>query len=88
MLRLLLSVQVVEVAEELIEAVVGGQVLVAVTEVVLAELACRVALGLEHAGDRRVLLAHPFLGAGQTDLGEPGAKHALTHDERCAPGGA
>jgi hypothetical protein len=30
---------VVEVAEELVETVVGGQVLVAVTQVVLAELA-------------------------------------------------
>jgi hypothetical protein len=37
--RLLLGVEVVEVAEELIEAVHGRQVLVAVAEVVLAELA-------------------------------------------------
>jgi hypothetical protein len=38
-LRLLLGVEVVQVAEELVEAVVGGQVLVAVAQVVLAELA-------------------------------------------------
>ena len=37
-LRLLLGVEVVERAEELVEAVRGGQVLVAVAEVVLAEL--------------------------------------------------
>ena len=43
-LRLLLGVQVVEVAEELVEAVHGRQVLVAVAEVVLAELAGDVAL--------------------------------------------
>jgi hypothetical protein len=47
MLRLLLGVQVVEVAEELVEAVVGRQVLVAVAEVVLAELAGHVAVRLE-----------------------------------------
>jgi hypothetical protein len=45
-LRLLLGVEVVEVAEELVEAVVGRQVLVAVAEVVLAELAGGVALAL------------------------------------------
>ena len=38
-LRLLLGVEVVEVAEELVEAVAGRQHLVAVAEVVLAELA-------------------------------------------------
>ena len=43
-LRLLLGVEVVEVAEELVEAVHGGQELVAVAEVVLAELAGGVAL--------------------------------------------
>ena len=42
-LRLLLGVQMVEVAEELVEAVDGRQELVAVAEVVLAELAGGVA---------------------------------------------
>ena len=42
-LRLLLGVQVVEVAEELVEAVGGRQELVLVAEVVLAELAGGVA---------------------------------------------
>ena len=42
-LRLLLGVEVVEVAEELVEAVRGRQELVAVAEVVLAELPGRVA---------------------------------------------
>jgi hypothetical protein len=37
-LRLFLGVEVVEVAEEDVEAVIGRQVLVAITEVVLAEL--------------------------------------------------
>ena len=57
-LGLLLRVQVVEVAEELVEAVRRRQVLVAVAEVVLAELAGRVAERLEQLGDRRVLGLH------------------------------
>ena len=46
-LGLLLGVQVVEVAEELVEAVDRRDELVAVAEVILAELAGRVALRLE-----------------------------------------
>jgi hypothetical protein len=46
-LRLLFGVQVVEVAEELVEPVVGRQELVLVTEVVLAELAGGVAERLQ-----------------------------------------
>ena len=54
-LRLLLGVEVIEVAEELVEAVHGRQELVAVAEVVLAELAGGVAERLEQLGDGRVL---------------------------------
>ena len=46
LLRLLLGVEVVEVAEELVEAVHRRQELVAVAEVVLAELARGVSLRL------------------------------------------
>ena len=87
-LGLFLGVEVVEVAEELVEAVVRRQVLVAVTEVVLAELAGGVALGLEQARDGRILDLHAFLGARQADLREAGAEHRLPHDERRAAGGA
>ncbi|MCY1311686.1 hypothetical protein D9M70_620200 [compost metagenome] len=52
-LVLLLGVEVVEVAEELVEAVHGGQVGVVVAEVVLAELAGAVAGALEHFGQAR-----------------------------------
>jgi hypothetical protein len=61
-LGLFLGVEVVEVAEELIEAVHRRQVLVAVALVVLAELAGGVALALQHGGDRDVGLL-PTLGA-------------------------
>jgi hypothetical protein len=49
-LRLLLRVKVVKVPEELIEAVSGGQELIAVTEVILAELAGDVTQRLEECG--------------------------------------
>jgi hypothetical protein len=45
-LRLLLGVEMVEVAEELVESVHGGQELVAVAEMVLAELAGRIPCAL------------------------------------------
>ena len=75
-LRLLLGVEVVERTVELVETVRGGQVLVAVAEVVLAELTGHVALGLEQLGDRHVPRLKPFLGAGQPDLEEAGAEAA------------
>ena len=88
MLRLLFRIQVVEVAEELVEAVIGRQHLVAVAEVVLAELAGHVALRLEQTGDGRVFLLHAFGCAGQSDLGQAGAHRRLAGDERGAAGRA
>ena len=87
-LGLLLGVQVVEVAEELVEAVDRGQELVPVAEMVLAELAGDVAQRLEQLGDGRVLGLQPLVGARQADLGQPGADRRLAGDERGAPGGA
>ena len=87
-LRLLLGIEVVEVAEELVESVGGRQHLVAVAEVVLAELAGHVALRLEQRGDGRVFLLHALRGAGQADLGEAGADGRLPGDEGGAAGGA
>src|SRR5580704_6559413 len=44
-LRLLLGVEVVEIAKELVEAVIRGQVFIQVAQMILAELSCRVPLG-------------------------------------------
>ena len=87
-LRLLLGVQVVEVAEELVEAVGGRQELVLVAEVVLAELAGGVAQVLERRGDGDVARLQADVGAGQADLGEAGAERRLAGDEGRAAGGA
>ena len=77
LLGLLLGVEVVEVAEELVEPVRRRQELVAVAEVVLAELAGRVPLRLERGRDRRVLGAQPDVGPGHADLRQPGAVRVL-----------
>ena len=60
----------VQVAEELVEAVVGRHVLVAVAEVVLAVLSGHVAVVLEQPGDGQVFYLEAEAGAGQTDLGQ------------------
>jgi hypothetical protein len=87
-LRVLLGVQVVEVAEELVEAVHGRQVLVLVAEVVLAELTGGIAQRLEQLGDGRVLGLQPDRRRRDAHLGEAGAEHALPGDERRPPGRA
>ncbi len=87
-LRLLFRVQVVEVAEELVEAVRRRQELVAVAEMVLAELAGDVAERLQDVGDGRVFRLQAQIGAGQPDLGQAGADGRLTGDERGPTGGA
>src|SRR5262245_35147190 len=56
-----LCVEVIEIAEELVEAVNRRQELVAVAEVVFAELPGRIALRLEQLGDCRVLGRQPLL---------------------------
>ncbi len=65
--RVLHRVQVIEVAEELVESVQRGQELVAVAQVILAELSGRVAHALERGRDRRRL-------GGHTDRWRPPAR--------------
>ena len=66
--RLLLGVEVVEVAKKLVEAVRGRQELVAVAEVILAELAGGVAEGFEQVGDGRIFRLQAEVGARQADF--------------------
>jgi hypothetical protein len=63
----------------------GRQELVAVTEVVLAELSRGVAERLQGRGDRGVLGGDPDVGTRQTDLRQAGAVGVLAHDEGRAP---
>ena len=87
-LRLFFGVEVVEIAEPLIEAVDRGQHLVAVAKMVLAELARRIAQRLEQFGEGRVFLLQALGRARQADFGEAGADRRLPGDERRATGGA
>ncbi len=74
-------VEVVQVAEELVEAVQRRQELVQVAEVVLAELAGGVALRLERGGNRAGLGRHADVGAGLADGRQPGADREFAGDE-------
>ena len=85
---LVLGVEVIKIAKELVEAVHGRQELVAVAEVVLAELSGGIALRLEQLGDGWVLGRQPLLCRRQSDLQEPGAQRALPSDEGRASRGA
>jgi len=87
-LRLFLGVEVVQVAEELVEAVNGRKKLVAIAEVVFAELARGVAKRLEQLGDRRVLRLKADGGAGHSDFCQAGSDRILPGDEAGAPGRA
>ena len=87
-LRLLLRVEVVERAHELVEAVRGGQSLVGVAEVVLAELRGHVALRLEQLGDGHITRLESFLRARQANLEQAGAEAGLPGDEARASGRA
>ena len=66
-------VEVIEVAEELVEAVDRGQKLVPVAQVILAELPGGITHCLESCGDRRRFGRHADLSAGLTDGGQSGA---------------
>src|SRR3954451_18752807 len=87
-LRLLLSVEVIEVPEELVEPVSRRQELVEVAEVVLAELTSRIAQRLEQFGDRRILLLESDVDPWHPNLAHARAVHALPRDERRPPRGA
>src|SRR5437667_378498 len=81
MRRIFHCIQVIEVAEELIEPVNGGQELIEIAEVIFAELAGRVALRFERGGNRASLSWYADLGTRLTDRGHAGADRQFAHDE-------
>ena len=86
MLRFILGIQMIEVSKEHIEAMHRRQELVAVAEMVLAELTGRVTLRLEQLGDCRIFLRQPLLCRRQSDFQQPRAQWRLSGDERGAAG--
>ncbi len=85
---LFFGIEVIEVAEELIESVNGGQMLVAVAEVVLAELAGGIAEILHELPNRGILEAEPERRARHADLRETGTDRRLAGNKGGATGGA
>jgi hypothetical protein len=69
------------------KAMHGRQVLVAVAEVVLAELTGGVAESFEKLRDRWVLKTQAERGSRRADLRKTGADRRLTGNERCASRG-
>ena len=69
--RLLFGVQVIKVAEELIETMDRGQVLVAVSQVVLAELAGGIAFVFEQLRNGRIFRLQAYRAAGTPTLERP-----------------
>ena len=79
--RIFHRVEVIEVAEEFVEAVHRRQKLVLVAEVVLAELAGGVAHSLERGGNRHRLRRDADGCAGLADRGHAGADRQFAGDE-------
>ena len=77
--RFFFGVEVIEAADELIKAVHGRQMFIAVPLMILAELARGIALALKHRRHRAVGLLPAFFRAGHTDFG-----HARTNGHRAA----
>jgi hypothetical protein len=75
------GIEVVEVAEELVEAVDRGQTFVAIADVILAELTRRVTQILEQTADRRIKLAHAHRRAGKADFGHAAANAMLAREK-------
>ena len=71
----------IEIAEELIESMGGGQIPVFITEMVFAELAGGVAQGFKQLGDGDILGLKADIGARHTDFGQTGAVRALPGDK-------
>jgi hypothetical protein len=87
-LRLLFGIQMVEIAEELVEAVIGGQELVTIAKTVLAELPGSVAQRLEQFGERGILGLKSDRITRHADLQKPRTLGALSGDEGRSAGGA
>ena len=81
MRRVFHRVEVIQVAEEFVEAVDGGQELIAVAQMVLAELAGGVALRFERGGNRAGFGRKAGLGARLADRGHAGADGQFAGDE-------
>src|SRR5262249_46559026 len=84
-LRILLRVEMIEIAVELVKTMHRRQVLIAIAEMILSELSGGVTQRLEELGDRYVARLQADRRAGNADLREPGPQCALAGNERRSP---
>ena len=84
MFRLILGIQMIEVAVELIEAMYCRQEFVLVPKMVLAELSSRVPLRFQKLGYSRLFSGQSFLCSRKADLREAGPQWTLSGDKRRA----
>ena len=87
-LRLLLGVEVIEVAKKLVKTMHGRQMLIAIAEVVFTKLAGAIALGLEQFSNGGIFCLKASFGARQPHLAETGAEDALAGNEGSTTSGA
>jgi hypothetical protein len=71
----------VEIAEEFVESVLGGQIFVPVAKVVLAELSRRISKWLERLSNGDIATLQADRSAGRTDLAQAGSQANLTRNE-------
>src|SRR5881409_3635397 len=81
MRRIFHCVEVIEVSKKFVEAVDSGQELIQIAEVVLAELACGVALRFERSSYGASLSWYSDLGTRLADRRHARANRKLTHDK-------
>src|SRR6266496_4329315 len=81
MSRIFHCVEVIQVAEEFVEPVHGGQELIEIAQVIFAELARGVALRFKRGGNRAGLSWYSNLSTRLADRGHPGADGQFAHDE-------
>src|SRR5215467_4763077 len=81
MRRVFHGVEVIKIAEELFEAVNCRQIFVEIAQVILSELACRVAHRLENGSNGGCLGRNPNFRACLADGGQTGSNRQLPGDE-------
>ena len=86
--RFFFRVQVIEVTEELVEAVLGRQVLVLIAQMVFAELSRHVTLLFEQITDGGGPIRNAVGGSGHADGQQTGTEWLFTGNEGCAAGSA
>ena len=81
MRRVFHRVEVIEIAEELVEPVDGGQKLIEIAQVIFAELAGGIALRFERGGNGAGFRRYADFGTGLADRGHARANRKFAHDE-------